>query len=37
MLAGELSLAGVDVAVVGDGTPRGLTEALVTWFGPPNG
>jgi hypothetical protein len=37
MLAGELSLAGVDVAVVGDGTPRGLTEALATWFGPPNG
>jgi 3-(3-hydroxy-phenyl)propionate hydroxylase len=23
------------VAWVGDGTPRGLTEALTTWFGPP--
>jgi hypothetical protein len=23
------------VAWVGDGTPRGLTEALMTWFGTP--
>jgi hypothetical protein len=23
------------VAWIGDGTARGLTEALTTWFGPP--
>ena len=40
MLAGELALAKVDVAIVErrasqDLTRLGLADALTTWFGPP--
>jgi hypothetical protein len=47
MLAAELALAGVGVAIierppdhvgwVGDGTDVGLADALASWFGPPAG
>lgn len=35
MLAGELSLAGVDVAIVERRASQELADALTTWFGPP--
>jgi 3-(3-hydroxy-phenyl)propionate hydroxylase len=35
MLAGELALAGIDVAIVERRAGQGFPDALTTWFGPP--
>jgi 3-(3-hydroxy-phenyl)propionate hydroxylase len=35
MLAGELALAGIDVAIVERRAGQGLPDARTAWFGPP--